>query len=94
MMMNQTFLALGNKRPQIIVELEDFVLEAVISISEGRSRESAMDKLYSQLSSLEDNLVKDDEAMSWFNLATAPFFIPSTPPPSEFLIQPWAGMSI
>ena len=46
-------MALGNNRPQILLRLEDCVLNAVISITEGKTRENIIDDLYSQISSLE-----------------------------------------
>ena len=83
-MINQTFVALGNNRPQIIVQLEDSVLQAIMAISEGKSRENSMDLLYKQLSSLEKDLANDQEALSWFDITKIPFTVPSTPPLSEF----------
>jgi len=83
----KAFLALGNDRPQILLQLEDCVLQAIISISEGKVRENAMETLYTQLLSLEKDLVKDAEALAWFNMVKVPF-TPSTPPPSG------PGMSI
>ena len=70
------------------------VLQAIISISEGKSREYAMDTIYSQLFSMEKDLAKDNEALTWFNLVTAPFAIPSTPPPSKFPSKSSAGVFI
>lgn len=58
------FLALGNERPQILVQLEDCVIEAIVAISEGNSRESTMQKLYSQLSCLEKTLTDDKDALT------------------------------
>jgi hypothetical protein len=59
------------------VKLEDRVLEAIIAISEGKSRDDAIDKLYSQILLLHDDLRNDNDALDWFNLSTAPFAIPS-----------------
>jgi hypothetical protein len=88
LMILKVFQALGNDRPQILVQLEDCVIQAIISISEGKLRENAMETLYSQLLSLEKDLVNDSKALAWFRLATASSATPSTPRPSS------AGMSI
>ena len=93
-MIMKTFFALGNDHPQILVKLEDCVLQAMISISEGKSCEYAMDTLYSELFSMEKDLAKDNEALTWFNLVTAPFAIPSIPPPSKFPSKYLAGVFI
>ena len=93
-MIMKTFFALGNDRPQILVKLENCVLQAIISILEGKSCEDAMDTLYSELFSMEKDLAKDNEALTWFNLATAPFAIPSMPPPSKFPTKYSAGVFI
>ena len=88
-------MALGNNRPQILVQLEDCVLNAVISIAEGKSHENIIDDLYSQISSLEHDLMNDYDALAWFNIAPDPEAAldpeaapdpvtdPSTPPPSS-----------
>jgi len=47
--------------------------------------DNTMDSLYSKLLSLEGDLCKDDEALTWFDLTNAPFDLPSTPPPSTFI---------
>ena len=93
-MIMKNFFTLGNDRPQILVKLEDCVLQAIILISEGKSREYAMDTLYSELFSMEKDLAKDNEALTWFNLVTAPFAIPSMPPPSKFPSKSSAGVFI
>jgi hypothetical protein len=77
--MKKIFVALGNDRPQILITLEDHVLQAIIGISEGMSIQDAMDKLYSQIKSLQDDLADDVVALSWFNLTSPPSDIPSTP---------------
>jgi hypothetical protein len=82
------FNALGNDRPQILVRLEDCVLEGIISISEGKPLEEAMQTLHSQISSSMADLCKDDEAMSWFNLSNNVFAVQSTPLPSEIPSTP------
>jgi hypothetical protein len=64
------FLALGNERPQILIQLEDFVLLAIVGLSEGRGRDIVMDSLYSQILSLENDLASNEDALSWFNIAT------------------------
>ena len=53
-----------------------------------------MDTLYSQLFSMEKDLAKENEALTWFNLATAPFAISSTPPPSKFPSKSSAGVFV
>ena len=55
-MIMKTFFALGNDHPQTLVKLKDCVLQAIISISEGKSCEYAMDTLYSELFSMEKDL--------------------------------------
>jgi hypothetical protein len=84
------FLALGNERPQILVQLEDCVLEAIVAISEGKPRENAMKMLYSELMRLEKALVDDEDALGWFNLLKDDIVTTSTLPPST----PSAGSSI
>ena len=63
-MIMKTFFALGNDRSQILIKLEDCVLQAIISILEGKSCEYAMDTLYSQLFSMEKDLAKDNKALT------------------------------
>ena len=86
--MSQLFITLGNDRPPILIRLEDEVLQAVIAISQGKSRQDVMQTLHSQLESLEKDLAADDRALNWFNLPTAPASISSTPPPSEVQFTP------
>jgi hypothetical protein len=86
----KVFDALGNERPKILIQLEDYVLKGIISISEGTPREDAMHTIYSQISSLKMDLVQDKHAMSWFNLTTDALAVPSTPPTSEFPSSPSA----
>jgi hypothetical protein len=62
------FFALGNDRPQILVQLEDYVLHAVVDISEGKATEDAIDALYSQIKLLQEGLTSDIVASNWFNL--------------------------
>lgn len=81
---NKTSLALGNNRPKILVQLEDHVLRAIISLSEGMSREKAIDTLYTQILALKEDLANDEVALAWFDLARAPCDFPSTPPKSKF----------
>ena len=91
--MKKIFSDLGNMQPEILVRLEDYVLECIISISEGNSREEAMQILHSQISSSMDSLRSDKKAMSWFNLctgfnmdSTSPLFgCPATPSTREFI---------
>ena len=107
--LKKTFVTLGNDRPHILVELEDSVIEAVITISEGKSCENVMDNLYSKLSSLQESLEKDEKALDWFNCMTDPdpsrpstplrtetstaTYRPSTPTPSDFNPIPREGQS-
>jgi hypothetical protein len=67
------FCGLGNDRPQILVQLEDYVLRAIVDISEGKATEDAIDTLYLQVLSLQEDLGNDDVASNWFH--------PSTPMP-------------
>lgn len=90
--LNKIFQSLGNNRPQILVQLEDCVLRAIISILEGSSYEDALDTLYSQIVSLEKDLSRNDEALNWFNLCPTPISTPSTPPPSESSLTPLPRM--
>ena len=105
----QTFVALGNNRPQILVKLENCVLGAIMDISQGKSRDNAIENLYSQLSSMEDELCRDNDALTWFNLGLASKssstsqstsfsnshpFSPSTPPPAYATPDPNAGRLI
>lgn len=86
----KVFNALGNERPQILIQLEDRVLEGIIAISEGKPREEAMAVLYSQISALKMDLAKDDDALSWFDLSSDPFAIVSSPTLPEFPSTPLA----
>ena len=87
-MIMKTFV-LGNDCPQILVKLEDCVLQAIISISEGKSCEYAMDTLYSELFSMEKDLAKDNEALTWFNLVMAPLLFLPCPHHPNFLPNLW-----
>lgn len=87
------FVALGNNRPPILVQLEDKVLQCVIAISEGKSAFSALNDLYSEALLLENDLRNDVDAMRWFELVTVSFSIPPTPPPSVFPSTPFRGLS-
>ena len=89
-MVEKIFLALGNNRPQILVQLEDRVIEAIVAISEGKSRENAMRQLYSQLMHLEKALSENRDALTWFNLVTDDLAVPPPLPPST----PSPGSSI
>jgi hypothetical protein len=62
------FAALGNDRPQILVQLEDSVLHAIIDISKGKSSEAVIDALHLHIQSVEKDLLDDDDAMNWFDL--------------------------
>lgn len=86
------FLALGNDRPQILVQVEDCVLQAIIAISEGNSSETIIDTLYSKITSLEKDLGRDDEALNWFNLTF--LATPSTALQPEIPSTPLTGVLI
>ena len=93
----KVFLALGNDRPQILVQLEDCVLHAIIAISEGKPSEAAIDALHSQVQSLVKDLDDDAKVLNWFNQSKAAFTAPSisqpsTSQPSEFPSTPLAGV--
>jgi hypothetical protein len=79
------FEALGNERPQILIQLEDCVLKGIIAISEGKPREEAMHTLYSQLLSLKKDLDNDENALTWFYLPP-----PIPPPIPQFPTTPLA----
>ena len=85
----KVFEALGNERPQILIQLEDCVLDGIVALSEGVPREEAMHTLYSKMSSLKMDLDNDDNALSWFNFSSNAFAIPSTPATSEFSSTPF-----
>jgi hypothetical protein len=82
------FVALGNDRPGILIRLEDHVLQAIIDISEGKSRDESIGALYSLILPLEKDLENDDNALNWFNLSKTATSIPSTPTPSDFPSMP------
>lgn len=86
----EMFIALGNNRPQVLVNVEDKVLEAIVAVSDGMSPQKVLDVLYSEVFLLEKDLSSDVEAMSWFDLFTDDFSIP-TPPPSAFHSTPSKG---
>jgi len=88
------FNALGNERPEILVQLEDYVLEGIISVSEGKPREEAMDALHSNISSLMKDLADDHDALTWFNLSTDGIDIRESRPPSEFPSTPLSSAFI
>jgi hypothetical protein len=85
----KTFLALGNKRPAILVTLEDAVIRAIVAISEGKSTEVAIDSLYVQISPLLKDLANDNEALSWFDLCLQEdVSTSSAPTPSDISTTP------
>jgi hypothetical protein len=88
------FMALGNERPQILIQLEDCVLQAIIAISEGKSRVVVMDYLYSQVLSLQDDLAVNKEALAWFNIIKPEDKTPPNPTSSQLPQTPSAGQSI
>lgn len=93
-MIKQIFVSLGNNRPKTLVRLEDCVLEAVIGLSEGKSRELAMYTLYSEIESLEKGLREDKAAMEWFNLSKKSATAPSTLPPLDANSIQLPGVSV
>ena len=92
-MINEIFAALGNDRPKILIELEDHVLQAIIGISEGISIEGAMDNLYAQILSRQEDLANDDVALTWFNLGCDGLAIPSTTQPLDIPSTPFLETS-
>jgi hypothetical protein len=52
------FVFLGNNCPQVLVQLEDYVIHAIIAILEGKSTEVVISTLHFQILLLEDNLGK------------------------------------
>lgn len=66
------------------------MLLAIIGISEGRPREEVIDVLHSQIVTLEKDLAKDENALNWFNIASAAP-ISSLPAPSEPPSTPLPG---
>jgi hypothetical protein len=63
-----------------------------MAILEGNSRENTMDSLYSQIFSLQNELAKDEKALSWFNLVTVTPAVPCTPELSQFSSSPSNGL--
>jgi hypothetical protein len=86
------FVALGNNRPRILVELEDCVLRAIIAISKGTPTDMVVDLLHSQIQSLQKDLGEDVEALNWFKLADKDILTTLTPPPSEIPTTPLQGV--
>jgi hypothetical protein len=82
-MVSKVFMTLGNDRPQVLIDLEDQVLQAVIYLSQGKSRGDVMDTLHSQIAMLVKDLKNDEIAQNWFDCSTAPASISSNPPGSE-----------
>ena len=66
------------------MQLEDFVLEGIIAISEGKPLEETMQSLHTQISSLMGDLGKDHDALTWFKLSTDSSDDSSTPPAPEY----------
>ena len=66
-----------------------------MAISEGNSRENAMQDLYSQLMCLENALADDEYALTWFNFSTdnSANLPPSSPSINELPPAPSAGSS-
>jgi hypothetical protein len=80
----QMFLSLGNDHPEILIQLEDCIIHAIVALSEGKAMEKAMDELHSQLSTLLNDLRNDDVALAWFNLEKPALESHSNPPRYEF----------
>ena len=59
------------------------MLEAIFAISQGKPHEEAMQSLHTQISSLMEDLGKDRDALTWFNLSTDTSVDSSTPPLPE-----------
>jgi hypothetical protein len=77
-----------------LVQMEDLVLESIISISKGKPLEETVQILHSQISSLMKDLGKDDDALGWFNFPKAAPAVHTIPPRSEFPSTPLARASI
>ena len=75
--MNKIFLALGNDCLQILVELENCILHAIIYISKGMSTEDIIEALYLQIQSLEEDLRNNQEVLNWFDLSNHAVFLPT-----------------
>jgi hypothetical protein len=90
--MKKIFVALGNNRPRILVELEDCVLHAIIAISKGTSTHIVIDELHTQIQSRQKDLTEDDEALKWFQLAGKDIDTPLTSPTSEIPTTPLQGV--
>jgi hypothetical protein len=74
---NKIFLALGNDRPQILIDLEDYVLHAIIDISEGKATEDVIEALYLQIQSREKDLGINRKALNWFDLSNHAALLPT-----------------
>lgn len=59
------------------------MLEAIIAISQGKPREDALQSLHTQISLLMEDLGKDRDALTWFNLSTDKSVDGSIPPLPE-----------
>lgn len=86
------FTGLGNDRPEILVQLEDEVLKAIMGIAEGKPRDQVMSDLYSRIQLLEKVLADDDAALNWFKYratATSETATPATPaiPSTPFVLM-------
>jgi hypothetical protein len=57
------------------------VLQAIIGISDGKSREDVMEELYEEIRSMEMDLHNNDIALNWFNVNTVSLSVPLTPLP-------------
>jgi hypothetical protein len=87
------FIALGNNRPPILVQLEDYVLQGIVGVMEGRSHEDVLDTIFSQIESIEDHLTGNEDALNWFSLYSMdPVSASPRPPPSGIPSTPVAGM--
>jgi len=62
---------------------EDQVLEAIVSLCRGKSREDVMNTLYGQLETSAEELAKDQRALEWFNLTQNTPSKSSTATPTE-----------
>jgi hypothetical protein len=91
-MIKKIFVSLGNNRPQILVRLEDYVLKAIIEISKGKSSNTVIDALHSQIQLLEKDLGNDVEALNWFDLSEKDISPHHTSPPPEFPTTPLQGV--
>lgn len=67
--MMQVFRCLGNKRPKSLIQIENHILMAAMTLSHGEDLAETMTSLHMQIKGCEDMLTRDLEACNWFDLS-------------------------